>query len=324
MDKSKNIGFSRFWAAFLREMVVHDVLAMDVSATQGADDEERSTLTILSDLKRDGFARISMDVASKRAHESLMMEANRFFAKDEAAKRALGTDEGYGGMRVVGYASNAKREEFEVRMRGDKVSPTSSLDDAVRNVWSGYERLMRSTLQSIEKELSLSPGVILGKTTAKNDRPCTPHSVRICKYKKVSESKSVVCPAHTDVGLVTIIPYALVPGLEVWGADKKWVRVEEMSSDGRIGDAVLIVGDSLEYITRSAIRATPHRVVHKDGLRVSASFHAYALPDAEFSIGRTAADFYRQKRDRNTIIRKVYNQSNQSDITSRLKQFLVL
>jgi isopenicillin N synthase-like dioxygenase len=105
----------------------------------------------------------------------------------------------------------------------------------------------------------------------------------------------VVCPAHTDAGLLTLVWTSPVPGLERFvgsatpasatpgGAarasqERRWAPLER----GRAADAgvAVLVGDTLERWSRGALKATPHRVCVERGqrARTSVSFHVYARP----------------------------------------------
>ena len=106
-----------------------------------------------------------------------------------------------------------------------------------------------------------------------------------------------------------------------------WIKVEE-NRDNK-SDAVLIVGDTMEYMT--GIPATPHRVVHENGTRMSVSFHTYARPDAKleskFRSSIFVRDLYDRKRTKNRTIKSVSNifdKKNEQDISKMLKKFLVL
>ena len=105
----------------------------------------------------------------------------------------------------------------------------------------------------------------------------------------------------------------------------------EESQDGYTSDAVLIVGDTMEYVT--GIPATPHRVIHEDGSRQSISFHTYSRPDAKlFKHGSTTKnesiyvrELYDKKRTKNITIKGIFKKLEKTkDITGALKKFLVL
>jgi isopenicillin N synthase-like dioxygenase len=92
---------------------------------------------------------------------------------------------------------------------------------------AGFERLLACSLAPPLFILS-SPGVL------------TANSMRFCRYRKEQPSSDldpIVCPDHTDVGLVTLILRALKPGLECWvpgrsGNKGAWADVESAASVG--------------------------------------------------------------------------------------------
>ena len=81
----------------------------------------------------------------------------------------------------------------------------------------------------------------------------------------------VLCEAHNDVGFLTFDACAATPGLEALRrADGLWVPVEEAAAQPG-GELVLIVmvGDTLGYLTKDYYTPCRHRVVRPpDGARI--------------------------------------------------------
>ena len=143
------------------------------------------------------------------------------------------------------------------------------------------------------------------------------------------------CTTFSLITLTTLptFRYATVPGLECQNLNGDWIKVEE-NRDGK-SDAVLIVGDTMEYVT--GIPATPHRVVHESGTRTSVSFHTYARPDAKIKSNKVddtilVRDLYERKRTKNRAIKRVFKDNvvfkkekdMADDVSNMLKKFLVL
>ena len=235
----------------------------------------------------------------------------------------------------MGYYLQTCREEFEVRMKCDEKKvpgPSSRNERFDRALIEAYEMYSRAFLKIVKRlEIDLKVECLTPLVQHPEDAPCTLHSIRMCKYLKCGES--TVCPTHTDVGFLTLIPYATVPGLECQNLNGDWIKVEE-NRDGK-SDAVLIVGDTMEYVT--GIPATPHRVVHESGTRTSVSFHTYARPDAKIKSKKVddtilVRDLYERKRTKNRAIKSVFKDNvvfkkqkdMADDVSNMLKKFLVL
>jgi isopenicillin N synthase-like dioxygenase len=91
------------------------------------------------------------------------------------------------------------------------------------------------------------------------------------------------CVPHTDSGLVTIIPHATNPGLELlsW-ATGQWVAVEKIKNvieNNNLNDNIIVVliGETLSRLTCTHLQATVHRVSSNDsGVRYSIPFQLRA------------------------------------------------
>jgi isopenicillin N synthase-like dioxygenase len=105
--------------------------------------------------------------------------------------------------------------------------------------------------------------------------------LHLFQYGVKSSSNSLLpCAAHTDSGLLTLIPRAAgAPGLEVLDmTSKRWIKVEELFEQEEHAVCVLI-GETLAGLL--GVQATVHRVVRteeKDTERISIPFQLRADP----------------------------------------------
>ena len=90
----------------------------------------------------------------------------------------------------------------------------------------------------------------------------------------------VPCPEHVDYTLLTIAPFATEAGLEVLDLERfEWMLPEE--GQRCAPRAIVMAGEALEYMTKGAISATTHRVVHAFGCRrFSCPYLLYPDPHA--------------------------------------------
>lgn len=116
--------------------------------------------------------------------------------------------------------------------------------------------------------------------------------LRILHYpplKKV-EGNAVRAAAHEDINLITLLPAATAPGLEVLSSGKKWYAV---SCDP--GNIVVNVGDMLQMCTRNYYQSTTHRVVnpnqHDNISRYSMPLFLHPRPEVELSANFTAREY---------------------------------
>ena len=98
--------------------------------------------------------------------------------------------------------------------------------------------------------------------------------LRVLHYPPLAadrEEGAVRAAAHEDINLITLLPAATAPGLEVLDANGNWHSV---TCD--IGNIVVNVGDMLQECTQHYYQSTTHRVVNPlgDGAAVS----RYSMP----------------------------------------------
>lgn len=106
---------------------------------------------------------------------------------------------------------------------------------------------------------------------------------------------AVRAAAHEDINLLTVLPAATAPGLEVLRRDGTWEAV-------RSDPAALIVnvGDSLQLATQGFLRSTSHRVVNPTGdaalqSRYSTPLFLHAADDVRLSPDWTAFGFLQER-----------------------------
>lgn len=268
-------------------------------SARSVDEEFLATIptSLSQDLHTKGWERL--DLLAHPHLRELVAGAATFFNLPQDEKASLG---GVRAVHLAGYYATDLRQQLEVRhdVADPKVlSPAigdvcPSFAQAVRRAWPLLEAVAIKTLRASAEQMGVDPEVFLelmesSKTRRlrKKDQPSgtlSVHSIRFCRYHDapVSEEGHVVCPAHTDVGLATLILNSATPGLECQEPDGKWTNVEN-KQEGHNSGAVWLVADCLRTITNGYYRAAPHRVVRapsSGGGRISISFHLYCDPHA--------------------------------------------
>ena len=82
---------------------------------------------------------------------------------------------------------------------------------------------------------------------------------------------SVRAAAHEDINLITLLPIATAPGLEILDPQGCWTTVP-----GDSGDLIINVGDMLALASHGHYRSTTHRVVNPVGTAAQRS--RFSLP----------------------------------------------
>ncbi|MGF1770581.1 isopenicillin N synthase family oxygenase [Enterovibrio makurazakiensis] len=101
--------------------------------------------------------------------------------------------------------------------------------------------------------------------------------------------------AHEDINLLTILPAANEPGLQVKGKDGDWL---EVPCD--FGNLIINIGDMLQEASDGYFPSTTHRVVNPEGAdmrksRISLPLFLHPKPDVVLS-ERYTADSYLMER----------------------------
>jgi isopenicillin N synthase-like dioxygenase len=85
-------------------------------------------------------------------------------------------------------------------------------------------------------------------------------------FEGTEEAGAIRAAAHEDINLLTILPAANEPGLQVQGTDDKWVDVP---SD--FGNLIINIGDMLQEASGGYFPSTSHRVINPTGTKTSKS-----------------------------------------------------
>ncbi|MEC4724863.1 isopenicillin N synthase family oxygenase [Shewanella sp. D64] len=122
--------------------------------------------------------------------------------------------------------------------------------------------------------------------------------LRVLHYPPMSgdeEMGAIRAAAHEDINLITVLPAANEPGLQVQVKDGSWVDVP---SD--FGNIIINIGDMLQEASGGYYPSTCHRVINPKGVdksksRVSLPLFLHPSPDVVLS-DRYTADSYLMER----------------------------
>jgi isopenicillin N synthase-like dioxygenase len=109
------------------------------------------------------------------------------------------------------------------------------------------------------------------------------------------EPDAIRAAAHEDINLITILPAANEPGLQVKGKDGEWIDVP-----CDFGSLIVNIGDMLQEASAGYYPSTTHRVINPDGTdmtkaRISLPLFLHPRPDVVLS-RRHTAETYLQER----------------------------
>jgi len=121
--------------------------------------------------------------------------------------------------------------------------------------------------------------------------------LRILHYPTLTGRESpgaIRAAAHEDINLLTILPAASSPGLQVLGRDGRWLDVP-----CDFGNLIVNVGDMLQEATGGWLPSTTHRVVNPadagEGARMSLPLFLHPRPEVVLSERYTAASYLQER-----------------------------
>ncbi len=122
--------------------------------------------------------------------------------------------------------------------------------------------------------------------------------LRVLRYPPLTGAEppgSLRAAAHGDINLLTILPAANEPGLQVQAKDGAWLDVP---SD--FGMLIVNIGDMLEEASRGYYPSTQHRVVNPSGegatkSRISLPLFLHPRPDVVLSERYTAHEYLMER-----------------------------
>lgn len=223
---------------------------------------------VLDDSEAATRALFDLPLATKQAHET---------PED-------GRQRGYTGFGVehAKDASVADLKEFWHVGRDAPELPPNQFPDALpalapaaRELFASLDDLALVTLEAIAQGLSLPADWFTSRVRGGNN------VLRLIHYPSVGPdvpSGAVRAAAHEDINLITLLPVASEPGLELQTRDGAWTAVRPPR-----GAIVLDTGDMMQLVTKGELPATTHRVVNPpteaDRPRYSMPFFVHPRPD---------------------------------------------
>jgi len=122
--------------------------------------------------------------------------------------------------------------------------------------------------------------------------------LRVLHYPPIPEEfdpGAIRASAHEDINLLTLLPAANEPGLQVKKRDGSWLDVP-----CHFGNLIINVGDMLQEASAGHFPSTTHRVINPEGSnarnsRISLPLFLHPRPDVRLSTRYTAGDYLTER-----------------------------
>ncbi len=264
------------------------VLSLHDLAPKGRKDAAVQTLG--KALETFGFVAIVEHDVPETLLSDAYATAEEFFALPGETKRkyedaGAGRQRGYTSMGVEHAKDQSVpdiKEFWHVgRLQGDvpaNVEPSelSQFGATFNRLFAELDRVATTLLASVGAYLSKPEGFFEDFTRGGNS------VLRIIHYPPLPddvEPGAVRAAAHEDINLITVLPVATAPGLQLMTRDGEWVDVQTPPNV-----MVCDTGDMMQMLTKGRMRSTTHRVVNPPGdanrSRYSMPFFCHPRPDA--------------------------------------------
>jgi len=240
---------------------------------------------------------ISMDLI----HEAYQYW-NDFFFSDKTTKECYlhqkNTQDGYFPFRT----ENAKDRKISDLKEFYHVYPWGRIPPDLRDIslkiYAALEKLSAELLQWIENVLPTPIANQLSMPLKEMIKDSPNTLLRILHYpplKDNEEEGAIRAAPHEDINLITLLPAATAPGLEVLDSTGQWHAV---SCDP--GSIVVNVGDMLQMCTGHYYKSTTHRVINPDNgdkrkSRFSMPLFLHPRPDVFLSKSCRADEYLHQR-----------------------------
>jgi isopenicillin N synthase-like dioxygenase len=217
-------------------------------------------------LHQTGFAVLKNHPISGQLLDSIYSGWGSFFSSEEKQNFLFdpdnrdGTQQGYYPIEVsetaVGHAIKDLKEYFHV-VPGGRIPPALKPEIlSYRKAAFELGEVLAGWLQRFTPK-----DVIVGISEPITAMLCSKASLlRLLHYPPLTGSEPANAQraaAHEDINLLTILPVAEQPGLQVKDTEERWVDVASVR-----GELVLNSGDMLRELTRGYFPSTTHRVVN--------------------------------------------------------------
>ncbi|MCW3172416.1 isopenicillin N synthase family dioxygenase [Shewanella subflava] len=260
-----------------------------------------SAQQFVTSLHETGFGVLSNHPIEQALVESIYQQWYAFFNSDE--KQAyLFKPETQDGFFPASISETAKGHSVKDIKEYFHVYPWGRIPDSLRdNILAYYQQanafaaeLLGWIEQYSPQEVAQNYSIQLSEMIKNSQKTL----LRILHYPPMNgneELGAIRAAAHEDINLITILPAANEPGLQVKNKSGEWMDVP---SD--FGNIIINIGDMLQEASGGYFPSTSHRVINPEGTdktksRISLPLFLHPNPEVVLS-ARHTADSYLMER----------------------------
>ncbi|WP_064791557.1 isopenicillin N synthase family dioxygenase [Shewanella woodyi] len=252
-------------------------------------------------LRETGFGVLSNHPIDKALVEAIYIEWQAFFNTEEK-REYLFKPETQDGFFPAEISETAKGHSVKDIKEYYHVYPWGRIPDSLReNILAYYNKANELAQELLGWIESYAPAEVKAKFSISLPQMIENSQktlLRVLHYPPMSgdeEMGAIRAAAHEDINLITVLPAANEPGLQVQVKDGSWLDVP---SD--FGNIIINIGDMLQEASGGYYPSTSHRVINPEGAdksksRVSLPLFLHPNPEVVLS-DKYTADSYLMER----------------------------
>ncbi|MFT7221881.1 MAG: isopenicillin N synthase-like dioxygenase [Candidatus Azotimanducaceae bacterium] len=265
--------------------------------------QDGAAKAVTDSLLESGFAAVINHPIEASELDALYQKWDHFFTTGEPQQYA--TDAGsQAGYFSSSLAETAKGQEAQDLKEYFQYWPGGVLPESLIDLTLRYYDAMFSLGKDVMTWLQANTPADLWSSTNKPIAEYLSREqtlLRILRYPPLNgdEPKGALrAGAHEDINLITMLPSANEPGLELKLKDSdEWIPVEAPA-----GAIIMNIGDMLQELTQGALPSTTHRVVNPSGdnarrARLTAPVFCHPYPSMVLSDRYTAGSYLKERLD---------------------------
>lgn len=262
--------------------------------------DSKAPVEFVDSLRRTGFAVVKNHSISSYLMTNTVDEWKEFFNSpskfDYLSK--LPSIAGYFPFKSENAKGYAKKDLKEFFHYYPSHGLPQHMSKNTQELFLAMEKMACRLLAWIEESLPCEIRASLSMPLPKMVERSVESLIRIIHYPPLNGEEdigAIRAQAHEDINMITLLPAASAPGLQVRDLSGTWHSIH---SDP--GEIVINTGDSLQELTKHYLISTPHRVINPDDegrafSRYSMPFFLHAHPHVRLSEKHTQESYLKER-----------------------------
>jgi isopenicillin N synthase-like dioxygenase len=252
-------------------------------------------------LRQTGFGVLRNHPIPQQQVSSIYANWQAFFNSDEKTQFTYnkGTQDGFFPQSVSEVAKGFNKKDIKEYYHYYPWGQCpESLKDEISEYYKNTRNLAAELLNWIEQESPAEVSKHYREPLSNMINDSEDTLLRILHYPPLlgnEEPDAIRAAAHEDINLITLLPAANEPGLQVKSKDGEWLDVP---SD--FGNLIVNIGDMLQEASGRYFPSTTHRVINPEGTdtskaRISLPLFLHPRPDVVLSSQYTAGSYLTER-----------------------------